>query len=61
LAALLEDRSGTRDIAMAAVVGQDAVMADADQASGQDVPTEAADELDGAQGQGFDFGAVAVC
>jgi len=60
VASPLEEGPGARDVAVAAVVGQDAVMADADQANGQDVPTEAADELDGAQSQFFDFGPVAV-
>ena len=44
---------GAWDVTLTAVIGQQTVMADADQAGGQDVPTEASDELHRAQGRGL--------
>ena len=55
-----QDRSGASHVALAPVIGQEAVMADAHQAGRQDVPTEAADEFDGAQGQRLHLGALPV-
>ena len=56
----LQNRSGARDVSMTAVVGEDAVMADANQPRGENVPAKALDEVAGAEHQGFDFRAVAV-
>ena len=44
-AAALENGASAGDVAGAAVVGQNAVMADADQARGQNVPAETADKF----------------
>ena len=47
----LEQGAGAGNVALPAVIGQDAVMADAHQAGGQNVPTESADELDRREGE----------
>ena len=56
----LQEVAGTRDVAMTAVVAEDAVMADADQADRQNVAGESADELDRAQGQSLDLGSMTI-
>ena len=59
-ATALQNRPGARDVSMTAVVGEDAVMADANQPRRENVPAKALDEVAGAEHQGFDFRAVAV-
>lgn len=62
----LQEIAGTRDVAMTAVVAEDAVMADADQAEGSRVrgmAGEAASRargIDRAQGQSLDLGSMTV-
>jgi len=54
---LMEQHAGGGDIVFAVRVGEDAVVADAMEAGGQDMQQEAAHELCGGQGHGFLAGA----
>ena len=56
----LEDDADFGDITLAAVIAQNAIMADAHQPQGQEVQTEAADEFAGREGQRFDRSALSV-
>jgi len=59
-AAALEDGARFGDVALATVVAQNPIMADAHQARGQDVQDEAADELPGRERQRFKNPALSV-
>src|SRR5579871_5233942 len=56
----LQQSSGAWNVALAAVVAQDAIVPDADQTGRQNVMNEAAQELVRAKGEGFDFASVTV-
>ena len=56
----VEELAAAGDLMLGLAVGQPAEVADADKAGGQDVKEEAAEELDGVQGEYFFHTAVAV-
>jgi len=56
----LQTRCEPAEYPLPAVVAQDAIMADADQTAGKNVPAEAAQELAGAQREGLDLAALTV-
>jgi hypothetical protein len=51
VAVTLQQSPGAGHVALATVIAEHAVMADADQPGGENVPRETPDELDGAQGE----------
>jgi hypothetical protein len=56
----VEQLAAVREFVLSVAVGEKAKVADADEARGQDVKAEAAEELDGRKGEGFFDTAVAV-
>src|SRR5437016_5490549 len=59
-AAAMKDSASFGDVALAAVVSQDSIMADADQARGQQMKAEAADELAGREAERLNYPALSV-